>query len=121
MGKADVLKQMSAIREVSDSILKLFENGHVQQRNVQEARELFRALKEKLQGEYKRMATGRGQAALSDVESRFYKPAIDDAWANTGISGVRWNNQPDHNWHDALWNVRDYMRYWSTNLERASG
>jgi hypothetical protein len=52
-------------------------------KGVHEAQELFRALKNKLQAEYKRMATGRGSAALSDVESRFYKPAIDDAWANT--------------------------------------
>ena len=119
MSKADVLRRMDATREESDCILGLFENGHVPQGKVREAQELFRALKEKLQADYKHMATGRAQAELSDVEARFYKPAIDDAWANTMISGVRWNACPDHRWHDALWNVSGYMRYWSSNLKRA--
>jgi hypothetical protein len=120
MSKADVLQRMDAIREESDCILKLVENGHFPQGKVREAQELFRALKEKLQAEYKRMGTGRGEAALSDVEAKFYKPAIDDAWANTGISGVRWNTRPDHRWHDALWGVSDYMGYWSGNLTSAA-
>jgi hypothetical protein len=111
---------MDAIRGESDSILRLFENGHVPQGRVGQAQELFRGLKEKLQAEYKRMATRRGDAALSDVEARFYKPAIDDAWANTGISGVRWNTRPDRRWHDALWSVSDYMGYWSGGLKGAA-
>ncbi len=120
MSDTEVLQKMNAIQEESDCILKLFENGHVPQGKVHEAQELFRALKNKLQAEYKRMATGRGSAALSDVESRFYKPAIDDAWANTAISGVRWNTRPDHRWHDALWSVSDYMGYWRANFKRVA-
>jgi hypothetical protein len=120
MGKADVLRRMEAIRAESDRILKLFEDGHVQQGKVHEAQELFRALKEKLRAEYKRMETGSGEAALSDVEIGFYKPAIDDAWANTAISGVRWNTGPNHRWHDALWSVSDYMTYWSGHLGSAA-
>ena len=119
MAEADVLQKMDAIRDESDRILKLFEAGRVLQANVPEARELFRALKEKLQSEYKRMATVRGEAALSKVEAHFYKPAIDAAWANTAIASTRWNSRPDHHWHDALWNVRGYMEYWSGDLRSA--
>ena len=120
MSKAEALQKMNAIQEESDRILKLFENGHVPQGKVHDAQELFRALKEKLQAEYRRMATGNGEAALSDVEARFYKPAIDDAWLNTIISGVRWNTRPDHRWHDVLLDVIDYMRHWSGNLKSAA-
>lgn len=120
MSKDAVLRKMDAIREESDRILGLFENGHVPQGKVHEAQELFRALKEKLKAEYKRMETVRSQAELSDVEARFYKPAIDDAWANTVIGGVRWNTRPNHHWHDALWNVSGYMRHWSGNLKGAA-
>ena len=112
-----MLQKMSTIREESDCILKLFVNGSVPQKDVQKAQELFRALKEQLHAEYKRMATVKGQASLSDFESRFYKPAVDDAWANTAIGRVRWNTRPDNNWHEALWSVSDYMRYWSKNLQ----
>jgi hypothetical protein len=116
MSEADVLQKLDAIRDESNRILKLFENGRVPQANVREAQELFRALKEKLQSEYKRMATVRGQAALTKVEAHSFKPAIDDAWANTDIASTRWNSRPDHRWHDALWNVRGYMEYWSEDL-----
>lgn len=120
MSRADVLRKLDEIRREVDDIVKLFENGFVPQGKVGQAQELFRLLKEKLQAEYKRMATASGQAALTDVESRFYKPAIDDAWANTEIGGVRWNTRPDRRWRDALGSVSDYMEYWRGNLEEAS-
>jgi hypothetical protein len=120
MTKDDVLKKMDVIENESDSILKLFENRRVPQGKVSEAQQLFGALKEKLEAEYKRMATGRGEAALSDVERRFYKPAIDDALTNSGISRIGSNTRPNHHWHDALWGVRDYMRHWGDNLKGAA-
>ena len=106
MTEAEVLQKLDAIRGESDRILKLFENGIVPHAKVPEVQQLFRTLKEKLQAEYRRMATVRGEAALSEVEARCYKPAIDDAWANTVIGSVRWNSRPDRRWHDALWEVR---------------
>lgn len=119
MNDAEVLEKLAAIRSEADAIMKLFENGRVPQASVQQAQALFRALKEKLQADYKRMATVRGEAALSEVERHFYKPAIDDAWANTVIGRVRWNTRPDHHWHDALWSVADYMGFWTSNVTNA--
>jgi hypothetical protein len=119
MTEAEVLQKLDAIRDESERISKLFESGRVPVAKVPEAQELFRTLKEKLRADYRRMATISGEAALSEVEAHFYKPAIDDAWANTGISSIRWNSRPDHRWHDALWNVRDYMGHWSGNLSSA--
>jgi hypothetical protein len=97
----EVLKRLDGIQAESDRILALFDNGRVPQAKIREAQEMFRALKEKLHAEYKRMATSRGEGALSDVEARFYKPAIDDAWANTVIGNVRWNT---------------YIRHWGGHL-----
>ena len=119
MTEAEMIQELDAIRDESDRILNLFENGRVPHAKVPEAQELFRTLKEKLQTEYRRMATIRGEAALSDVEAHFYQPAIRDAWTNTLISSVRWNSRPDHRWHDALWSVSDYMGHWSGHLRSA--
>lgn len=120
MTEAEVLQELDAIRDESDRILDLFEKHCVPHAKVPEARELFRTLKEKLEAEYKRMATVKCDVALSEVEAHFHKPAIEDAWANTGISSVRRNSRPDHRWHDALWSVRDYVAHWSSDL-RSSG
>jgi hypothetical protein len=117
MTKADVLQRLDAIRDESDRILELFDNGRrVPDAKVPEARELFRALKESLQAEYKRMATVKGQAALSEVEARLYWPAIQDAWANTLVGSARWNSRPDRRWHDSLCNVSSSMRHWIGDL-----
>lgn len=118
--KADVLQKLDTIRNEADRIMKLFENGRVPQARAAHAQESLRALKEKLQAEYKRMNTIKGEAALADIELRYYKPAIDDAWANTALGSVRWNSRPDNRWLDALWSVADYMSYWGGNLKSAA-
>lgn len=120
MTETDVLQKLDAIRDEADQIYKLFEKGHLPSVKVPEAQERFRSLKEKIHAEYKRMATGRGQKALSKAEAQYYKPAIDDAWANTlSGSGACWNSNPDHGWQDVLWNISDYMATWIGRL-RAS-
>jgi len=119
MTQSEALQKLSGIREQAERIIKLFENDHVQSQTVPKAQELFRSLKENLHAEYKRMSTVRGEAALSHLESSFYKPAIEDAWANTQISGIRWNSRPNGRWLDELSSVSDYMGYWSSNLKEA--
>ena len=116
--ETDVLHKLEAIRNGVEQIQKLFENGHVPHAKVAEARERFRALKEEIHTEYKRMATHRGRKGLSEPEAQFYKPAIDEVWASAlSGTGVRWNSNPDHGWGDVLWNISSYIDTWIRNLE----
>jgi predicted house-cleaning noncanonical NTP pyrophosphatase (MazG superfamily) len=118
MNETEVLQKLDAIREEAEQIGKIVGNGRVTQAQVPYSQELFRELKKKLETEYKRMSTVKGEANLSDVEAYFYKPAIDDAWANTTIGRVRWNSRPDSSWHEVLSSVSDYMNYWGDQLKR---
>src|SRR5450759_4096144 len=100
-----------------ERILDLFDDRYrISRDRTEEAQSMFRVLKEDLQAEYKSMDTGTGQARLSAAERVFYHPAICDAWANTGVSSVRWDSRPDRRWHDALWSVGDYMKHWQSSL-----
>jgi len=119
MTGAHVLQELEAIRDESDRILNLFENGQVPEIQIAQAQQLFRALKENLRGEYKRMSTTKDEPERSDFESRCYKTAIGDAWANSVINSVNWRSRPDNRWYNALWKVSDYMRYWSGALRSA--
>jgi hypothetical protein len=83
---------MNTIREESDRILKLFENGHVPQGRVHEAQESFRALKNKLQAEYKRMATDRAaipQWHPSAIRGNIFYSTILRSW-NTCAEWIPW-------------------------------
>jgi hypothetical protein len=115
----EILNRLKKFGEDTEAIMHLFVNRRVPAAKVLEARERFRALKRELESEYRLMATVKGEAALSSVASAFYWPAIQDAWANSGISGVRWNTRPDGKWFDALYQVEFYMSYWADGLKRS--
>jgi hypothetical protein len=118
MNKQEVMQRVQEIADEADCIMKLFQTDHhVPRAKVQEARELLRALKEKLQSEYKRMDTFNKRETLSDVESAFYQPAIASAWANSGISGISPNTTPTYRWFSALYCVRHDMGHTSSQLE----
>ena len=87
----------------------------VESRRIDEARVRFAELKQHLQSEFRRMATIEGDAQLSQLERAFYVPAIQDAWANSGIKQVRADWRP-RKWHDALYGVGDYMRRYLSSL-----
>jgi len=122
MNKAQILEKLEEIRAEAVQITKLFnENGDlVPVDRVPEAQEFMRALKEKLRAEYNRMATIKGEAALTALERHFYQPAIADAWANTVVGPIRWNSRPDKEWYDALWNIEDYMGHWISQLRNSN-
>jgi len=86
---------------------------------TRDAQELFRDLKTHLDSEYRKMRGSKNEALLSPLERDFYQPFIADAWANSGISGVRWDSDPS-TWKDALWSVSDYVVHWTGSLKRAS-
>jgi hypothetical protein len=116
---AEIRERLRDIGTEADALMMLFKDGRVSAAEAEQARERFRLLKEQLESAYRSMATVRGEAALSRVASAFYWPAIQDAWANSGISGVRWDTHPHDKWFDALYEVRFYMSYWGDNLKRA--
>lgn len=115
----EIETRLKKFGEDTEAIMHLFADGRVPASNVPEARDRFRALKQELDNEYRRMATVKGEAALSSVASAFYWPAIQDAWANSGVSGLRWNTRPDHKWFDALYQVRFYVSYWADGLKHS--
>lgn len=120
MDKENVELKLQQFEERVDLIVSFFDSrGHVTRNKVGEVQSLFRELKEDLKSECKLMDTIRGQASLSDVESQFYHPAIRDAWANTSISSIPWNSQPNQRWCDVLIEVNDYMSYWGNNLKNS--
>ena len=87
--------------------------------DIEIARETFTRLKEHLKTEYDRMQTTKGQEKLSQGEQAFYLPAIQDAWANTELSETRADWAPGK-WHNALWNVQDYMQHHLSSLRRVA-
>ncbi|MCZ6541262.1 MAG: hypothetical protein O6704_06390 [Nitrospinae bacterium] len=118
MDKESVEQELLRFEEKVDRIVGFFDSrGHISRNAVAEVQSLFRELKEDLKSEYKSMDTIRGQASLSDIEDQFYQPAIRDAWANTRISSIPWNSQPNQQWCDVLIEVSDYMSYWRNNLK----
>jgi len=123
MNRAQILEKLEEIRGEAEQIMKLVNDrgDRVPADRVHEAQELMRALKEKLRGEYNRMATIKGEAALTDQERHFYLPAIADAWANTVVGPIRWNSRPNKDWYDALWSIEDYMGHWSGQLKSEPG
>jgi hypothetical protein len=112
----EVCLRLQGIGTEADAMMDRFSNGHVPHDQVEQVRERFKSLKERLESAYRRMDTLRGEAELSQAAELFYWPAIQDAWANSGISSVRWDSRPDNNWFDALYEVRFYMNYWAGNL-----
>ena len=105
-----VQQRIKAVESRITSIREMISAGQ-----KSEAQELFRDLKAHLDAEYRRMSPAKAEAKLSAVERAFYLPFIQDAWANTGISGVRWNSDPAK-WRDALWSISDYVGYWTASL-----
>jgi predicted house-cleaning noncanonical NTP pyrophosphatase (MazG superfamily) len=118
MTNAEVLIALQAFHDEIEAIEKIFdENGRMPSKQVGEEQEMFKALKEKLEAEYDRMATTKGQASLSDVERNFYMPAVDQGWRN--LSPVRSNSRADRKLLDALVSASHYMSYWMHNLNQA--
>jgi hypothetical protein len=117
---AQIQAALKQIEDEAAGIMQLLNNGRVPVGASREAQERLRALKELLDAEYCRMATIRGRDALSRVAAAFYWPAIQDAWANSGISGVRWNSRPGTKWSEVLYQVRFYAQYWAGSLERSA-
>jgi hypothetical protein len=105
----------------SEAVMSLFPDDHdfMSTSNVPAAQNQLRVLKEELEWEYHRMETVKGQEGLSDVAKLFYWPAVQDAWANSGISAVKFNSRPNHKWFDALYQVRFSMGYWIDGLKRS--
>jgi len=118
MTAMEALQGLDSIQIESDRILMLIGNSGISDPNIHEVQELFRTLKEILESEYSRVTTfvGRG---LSEVETLYYRPAIIELWAESGIRSILWNSRPDYRWRNALANARNYSADWSFNLRSA--
>lgn len=114
----NIIQMLQKLECQTDHIIGLFDDrNQIPQQRVNEAQALLKKLKDDLKSEYKRMDTVKGVAELSDIEVNFYRPAIQDAWANSGISQIRWNSRPDYKWYTALDDVKNYIIYWRSSLQ----
>lgn len=77
----------------------------------------FHELKEHVRAEYDRMKTVRGQAALSEAESAWYWPAVQEAWANS-LSPARFGR--DGKWRSYVIDAEDQIRWYISNLKDAA-
>jgi hypothetical protein len=114
--RTSIMARLEAIKQQVQHINQLVKLG--EPADIEIAREQFSRLKEHLRAEYRRMDTKKGEARLSDLEKAFYWAAIQDAWANTVLPQTRADWTPSK-WHDALWNVEDYVDYHLDGLRRS--
>jgi len=108
---------MDDMRQLSERILQLFERGQVPPAKRDEARQLFRLLKQQLETEYQDLVARREHGTLNDIEAGFYLPALQDAWVNTIIISLPWDSRPSDRWDSALSDVSYYMTHWSYALK----
>jgi hypothetical protein len=82
---------------------------HGEQRQVAESK--FKALKESLEAEHKRLKSAGRDGQLSDIEKRFYYPAIHESLGE--LSPLRWDGIPNEKWHTKLYSsssaIKDYL------------
>ena len=110
--KIIVAAKLQTISDKANAILAMFEpGGYIKASVTSEAQYLFKNLKEELKEDYKRLSRHRRKRRVHDLEAQFLYPAIEDAWANTGFSSIRWDGRPNRKWSSALYDVKSYMGY----------
>ena len=98
-GKITIAAKLQTILDKVNAILVLVEpGGTVKTAATSEAQYLFKNLKAELKGDYDRLSSHQRYLGAHDLEAQFLYPAIEDAWANTGISSIRWDSRPNRKW-----------------------
>jgi len=82
--------------------IELLETKSLTSEAKTEIQHLAASLKDELQAEYKRMSPERVQRSLTMLEISVYSPTIEEAWADTGISRLRIDTEPNHRWYEVL-------------------
>ena len=115
--KQSVIIRLSEYLDQIDQLLAMLENLPLRRAQKNEAWQKMKALKEKLEAEFREGATARGQSAMNRYEKAFLHPAIHEA--HTEIN-VHWNSIPDLKWHDELYSARMDVKYMLDKLDTPS-
>jgi hypothetical protein len=93
-----------------DEVMRLYAGRTLQGEQRKLATLRLKALKDSLEAENTRLRSADRDGRLSDVEKRFYYPAIHASYIK--LSPLRWDAIPNTKWHATLYNSRiDLMHY----------
>ena len=102
MTRDEILARLASIRDRAARAIELLETKALTSEAKTEIQHLAASLKDELQAEYKRMSPERVQRSLTMFEISVYSPTIEEAWADTGISRLRIDTEPNHRWYEVL-------------------
>jgi hypothetical protein len=77
-------------------------------------------LKKEIRSEYKRMSPMSFQESIGAEEAAFYFTAIQEAWTDTGLSGLRTEGRPNTHWYPVLEAAKVKLQYYLHLLESGS-
>jgi hypothetical protein len=101
----DVLARLETWHDKIDALMKMFDEHYVIPRpRLDEARAVYREIKEILQSEFKRTSTDRGEAESTDAERRWYNATVHEAYVH--LKGAPVNATGGQKWFDSLNNAR---------------
>jgi hypothetical protein len=118
MTKEEAVQRLRTLHENAERGLALLETELRSSAGRAEVQSIFQSLKSELKAEYKRMSSLRSQKNMEPSELYFFKPAIQEAWADTGISSLHSDAQPTERWKRPIEAVSAKIKYYLDQLER---
>ena len=112
--KEDCISHLQSYSNAIDEIFTLFDDrGFVLKGQKEKAQTLLTKLKEEFKNDYKSRDTNRGDEQMSDVERRYFFPAIHEA--HTSIH-IKTNSIPSEKWYHELGDAQSTIKYYLYQL-----
>ncbi|NPV92420.1 MAG: hypothetical protein HPY50_16780 [Firmicutes bacterium] len=109
---SDMLKKYS---DDIEEILSLLHRAPVDKGDIARARELFKALKQRLDSDYREGQSEKSRSLLSEIDLRYYRPAVESAHS---LLKLKANSTPDQRWIVGLTAARDEINHYRDLLEK---
>jgi hypothetical protein len=120
LSRDEVVTRLRNLHVKSQRAIDLLEQDNLSAEAEAELRKLIPQLKAEISSEYKRMSPVAIQESMAPEESFFYRPAINEAWADTGLSGLRVEGRPKTHWYPILEAVNTKLHYYLHQLESST-
>jgi hypothetical protein len=118
MSKEEVLARLRSLHERSQRAIDLLRQTKFSIKELAELRQLVPQIKKEIRAEYKRMSPISFQENMAPQEGAFYFPAIQDAWADTGLRELRSELKPNLEWYSTLEAVNAKIGQYLRELEQ---
>ena len=102
MTRDEIVSRLKTIREKATRALDLLEEPAPADEAQLEIQSIADWLKKELQNECQRMSPERVQRRMTLLELSVYAPAIQEAWADTGISKLNVDATPNRRWCETM-------------------